>query len=114
MKEVYKEWCVTDDHIAGVVHDNAANACLVISIGAWPDIAWPDIACFAHTLQLSVRAGLDIPSVSRLIAAARKIVGYFKHSALATTALRSKQQSLIIPEHALIQDVVDGTLHISC
>ena len=35
----------------------------------------------------------------------RKLVGHFKHSAVATTALKEKQHRLGIPQHCLIQDV---------
>ena len=53
---------------------------------------------FGHTLQLSVS------SISlQMAAVGRKIVGHFKHSALATTSLKSKKASLNIPQ--LIQDV---------
>ena len=33
-------------------------------------------------------------------------MGHFKHSALATTALRQKQEQMNVPKHHLIQDVV--------
>jgi hypothetical protein len=41
----------------------------------------------------------------RLTAVCRKVVGHFKHSVLATTALKEKQKQLNIKEHHLIQDV---------
>ena len=42
----------------------------------------------------------------RLTGAARKLVGHFKHSALAMSSLKEKQKALNVPEHTLIQDVV--------
>ena len=74
-----------------VVHDNGSNVSLAVSLGKWPDVA-----CFGHTLQLSVRAGLNITAISQMVAVVRKIVAHFKHSALATTSLKSKQASLKI------------------
>ena len=90
-----------DDHIGGVVRDNGANMVLGVSL-----VGWPGIPCFGHTLQLCVEAGLNLAMVSKLTGAARKFVGHFKHSSLAMSALKEKQKTLNIPEHALIQNVV--------
>ena len=68
-------------------------------------LKWPDIPCFGHTLQLCVVAGLDNSTLNRLLAAARKLVGHFKHSPLAMGFLKEKQRAMNIPEHKLIQDV---------
>ena len=40
-----------------------------------------------------------------LIAAARKLVGHFKHSVAAVASLNEKQKAMNVPEHRLIQDV---------
>ena len=66
---------------------------------------WPHFGCAAHTLQLSVNGGLAYPTTDKAIAAARKLVGHFKHSVVATTALKEKQEELNIKQHHLIQDV---------
>ena len=66
---------------------------------------WDDLPCFGHTLQLAVKSGLDLAIISRLTAVCRKIVGHFKHSVVAMGALREKQQSMNIAQHALVQDV---------
>ena len=57
---------------------------------------------FAHTFN----KGLDANSLNQLLSLARKLVGHFKHSALATAALRQKQEQMNVPKHHLIQDVV--------
>ena len=67
---------------------------------------WPDIPCFGHTLQLCVGAGLNTIAVSKLIATARKLIGHFKHSSLAMSALMEKQKALNIPEHRLVHRLV--------
>ena len=66
---------------------------------------WGDLPCFAHTLQLAVNAGLSLAMLKRLSGMCRKIVGHFKHSAVAMGALRERQKSMNIPQHCLIQDV---------
>ena len=56
-------------------------------------------------LQLSINKDLGLSQISRLSAASRKLVGHFKHSAIAMTALKDKQVQLHINQHHLIQDV---------
>ena len=41
----------------------------------------------------------------RATAVCRKLVGHFKHSAIAMTALKQKQEQLNLEKHHLIQDV---------
>ena len=56
--------------------------------------------------QLAVNKGLDANSLNQLSSLARKLVGHFKHSALATVALRQKQEQMNVLKHHLVQDVV--------
>ena len=95
-----KEWGITDEHVSGLVRDNAANAVLGADL-----TGWPHFGCAAHTLQLSVNGGLAHPTTDKAIATARKLVSHFKHSVVATTALKEKQEQLNIKQHHLIQDV---------
>ena len=53
---------------------------------------WYTEACAGHTLQLCVKAGLEIRSIQIAIAAARRLVTHFRKSELATTALRKRQE----------------------
>ena len=94
------EWKISEKVVA-VVRDNAAN--MVLASQLLED--WDDLPCFGHTLQLAVKAGLDLAIISRLTAMCRKIVGHFKHSVVAMGALREKQQSMNIAQHALVQDI---------
>ena len=66
--------------VVALVRDNAAN---MVSASRILE-EWDDLPCFAHTLQLAVKAGLDLPVINRLSAICRKIVGHFKHSVLAS------------------------------
>ena len=100
LTKMAEEWDISHRRISAIVHDNAANAVLGAVL-----TNWPHFGCVAHTLQLCVKSGLDLPVIDRLTAASRKLVGHFKHSVVATTALREKQSQLGIPSHCLIQDV---------
>ena len=93
-----KEWGIT---VSGLVHDNAANAIVAADV-----TGWPHFGCVAHTLQLCIKSGLEIPPKSRIVSVSRKLVGYFKHSVVTMTALKEKQYQLGIEQHHLIQEVV--------
>ena len=98
--EAAKEWGITDECVSAVVSDNAANAVLGANL-----TGWPHFGCAAHILQLSVNAGLNHPTIDKVIAAARKLVTHFKHSVVASTTLKEKQVQLKVEQHHLIQDV---------
>ena len=68
--------------IPAVVTDNAAN---MVSAAEGAEIA--HVPCFAHALQLGVTEGLKTPRAARAIAAGRRLVGHFNHSAMSTQAL---------------------------
>ena len=99
--EATREWKLSADHIVSVVHDNAANVVLALELVE----ELHSSRCFAHTFQLAVNSGLDLRSIDKLTSICRKIVGHFKHSVVASEALKEKQRSLQIPEHHLLQDV---------
>jgi hypothetical protein len=84
--------------IVALVTDNAGN----MGIAA-RELESEQVCCFAHTLQLAIEDGLKLPQIAKTLAAARRVVGHFSHSVLATSALLSKQDS--IPALKLIQDV---------
>ena len=74
-------------------------------VKAMKDAAYPDLGCFAHTLQLIIHDGvLTQRAVIDALAICRKIVGHFKHSPLAYSRLKEIQQSLGLPQHHLKQD----------
>lgn len=85
------------------VHDNAANISLAMENSTFFQY---HIGCAAHTLQLSVNAGLNNDKIKKCIAAASRLVGHFKRSNNATNALRQKQTELNLPQHKLVQSVV--------
>ena len=97
---------VSEFHLCGkitdVVHNNARN--MVSAGNKCPD--WDDAGCFVHTLQLCIKPALELPSVSKLIFCARKLIGHFKHSTMVTAEMRKRQKLSELPQHELIQDVV--------
>ena len=64
---------------------------------------WEDLPCFAHTLQLAVNAGFALEEVNELIKKSGKLVGFFKKSTSASTALESAQERYKVVKHRLIQ-----------
>ena len=58
------------------------------------ELGWKSLKCSAHCLQLCLKPGFIIPSINKLLAAARKLVGHFNHSVVATQALKRKHQQI--------------------
>ena len=94
MKETATRFGLKLEQIVGFVHDEAANVELAGTLLLDSD-EWETIVCAAHRLQNAVRHGLNAsPAVVKLLALSRKMVGHFKHSALATNALNAKQREM--------------------
>ena len=85
--------------IIAYVHDNASN----ILLANTQLLEWDSSSCFAHTLQLAIIDGFKVDAVSRVVAAASRVVSHFHHSTVASQALRSKQEQQNLPQHCLIQ-----------
>ena len=56
------------------------------------DHVWKNLKYAGHCLQLSVKSGVSISLIERMIAVARKIVGHFRHSITASEALKERQE----------------------
>ena len=61
--------------------------------------------CASSVLMYRWHIPVELSQISRLSAASRKLVGHFKHSAIAMIALKDKQIQLHVSQHHLIQDV---------
>lgn len=87
--------------VPAITTDNAANM-LVAS----KEAGLPHVPCFSHSLQLSINNGLKQQTVAKAISIARKLVGHFDKSSLATQALEDHQKKMgtTHPLH-LMQDV---------
>jgi len=62
------------------------------------------LSCAAHRLQLCIEEGLLVTTIARAIGAAKKLIGHFRHSALASDALQIRQEAMGSPQRKLQQD----------
>ena len=76
-----------------------------ISWAALNRLKWPHIPCIGHTLQIAVKARLQVEATQDVLTRCQKIVGHFRHSYMTQSALEVKQARLKLPPHKLIQDV---------
>lgn len=83
------------------VHDNASNMNLAMELC---ELFPKDLGCTGHTLQLAIKAGLVLPDIAKAIDAARRVVSHFRHSSLATCALKKRQEQLGINANKLQND----------
>jgi len=60
----------------------------------WEDSHWTSFICATHHLQNAVKHAVEKQSMQKLLAKCRRLVGHFKHSALATEDLIKKQKTL--------------------
>ena len=100
LKEITERWGILR-YVLTVSHDQAANMEAAVRI-LTDEYNWQSVPCVAHRLQLCVLAGLNISAIDRLIAAAKKIVGHFSHSVVATVALKEKQDQMKIDAQKLV------------
>ena len=93
------EWGI-EGKISAVTTDNASNIVRGMAI-----LDWQHMRCVGHTLQIAIKAGLELEAVSCLTSHCRKVVGHFKCSYVAQTELETMQAALSLPVHVLVQDV---------
>lgn len=86
------EWGIKKEQVHLIIQDNAANM-----VKAMKDAAYPDLGCFAHTLQLIIHDVMLTQRFVGTLAICRQIVGNCKHSPLAYFRLKEIQQSLGLP-----------------
>ena len=77
------------------------------------DCGSESLSCAAHCLQLCVNEGLELRHIAKTIAAAKKLVGHFKHSTLATFKLHKRQEVMSIEPQLLQQAVQLGGIVLS-
>lgn len=105
--EMVKEFKI-QDKVSVIVHDQAANMQLSLRLLQEPEqnldgSRLESLPCNAHKLQLCLKAGLAINTIDRMIRCASKLVGHFRHSALASGALKTRQHQMNVDEKKLIQ-----------
>jgi zinc finger BED domain-containing protein 1 (E3 SUMO-protein ligase ZBED1) len=104
---VEEDYEIPKEKICGVVHDNARNVMKMneVLVEELECKSWQSISCAAHSLQLVVKAGLQVDAIQELVSSVRKLVGHFKHSTTAVSALQKEQVGMGIPQHKLKHDV---------
>ena len=98
LASLLQSWNVTGK-VCGAITDNAGNiknAIRLLGIEHFP--------CVAHTLQLSIKRGLEVVKVRQVLGRCRKLVEHFQKSLNETYHLREKQEMLKLPQHKLIQE----------
>ena len=81
----------------------------------WDSVEWESLVCAAHRLQNAVKNAVEKRAMQNLLAKCRRLVGHFKHSALATNGLDEKQKALgFKPTRHVVQEVAtrwNSTFH---
>uniref|UniRef100_A0A8C3JZA4 BED-type domain-containing protein n=1 Tax=Calidris pygmaea TaxID=425635 RepID=A0A8C3JZA4_9CHAR len=65
---------------------------------------WSEVPCAARTLQLCVKAGLEVQEVEEALAVARGIIRYFQQDPKATRSLTSKLEAINKSQLKLVAD----------
>ena len=84
LEELFDRWGIDKSDIPAIVTDSAANVRKGARI-----LDIPNPPCFAHNLQLAVRAGLEQDMVAELVSEAKQMVTYVHHSSVASAKIRS-------------------------
>ncbi|XP_044596522.1 E3 SUMO-protein ligase ZBED1-like [Cotesia glomerata] len=102
LKEGLSSWNLYEKVIA-VVHDNAPYIVAAIR-DYWSNDSEIDVSvrCFCHSLQRVVERTLKNDVLSECLRKVSAVVGHFKHSNKASTALTSAQKKYRLPNHRLI------------
>jgi len=102
--DVIAQYDLSPSKVSAIVHDNGSN--MVAAAKKLEALhGWSSVRCVAHTIQLVVNAVLQSVSISDTLTSARRVVEYFKRSALATSMLHAKQEQMSAPDHQMIMDV---------
>ena len=93
MEEMLSTFDISFDKVIAFVHDSSANINLA-GQQLHDKYGWHTEACAGHTIQLCVKAGLSVRVIEVAIVAARRLVGHFRRSELATSGLRKRQEMM--------------------
>jgi hypothetical protein len=101
LKSILKFWNI-ENKVSAVLCDHTANMVKAINSKDQTYL----VRCTAHSIQLSINAGLHNDMVKELIDKLRKIVGYFNRSASAQNEVENEQEKCSEKKHKLVQDCV--------
>lgn len=79
--------------LAGITTDNASNMKVPAGGLEFCTKQHAHVSCFAHTLQLAVDDGLKLEEIDIAATKARKLVGHFNRSTVASDALENYQHT---------------------
>ncbi|XP_065892775.1 E3 SUMO-protein ligase ZBED1-like [Dysidea avara] len=101
IKEVLESYEIADRTVSSIVRDQGSNmrrATDLLQI----EKGWAGVNCSAHILQLCISDGFkNNTSIDRALGAARKLVGHFHHSTLATAELYKQQSQMNMNQQKL-------------
>ena len=100
LSSVANAWKIYD-RVTTLGTDNARNMTSAVNL-----LPFEHMPCIAHSLQLSVKAGLTESGIDNILDKSRKIVGHFKHSPANSVELKGHQERLKLSKQALMQDVI--------
>ena len=83
LDDAFSEWKLNEKCITGFV-DNARNI-----INAWQLMDKQHILCFAHTMNLAVKKGLEEDSIGGVLGKCRRLISHFNHSDQKKQALKA-------------------------
>ena len=84
IKEVLTSYKIPDSGMSSIVHDQGYNMRQASDI-LFNEKGWISVCCSAHMLQLCISDGFKSTTcIDRALGAAKKLVGHFHHSTLAT------------------------------
>ena len=99
---VTEEFSISDK-IVCIVHDQGSNMVLCMRL-LNEERNWDSLRCSAHCLQLCINSSLSsVSTVDTMIAQAKKLVAHFRHSVVASEALKARQTQMGVDEKKLIQ-----------
>ena len=102
LKEITASYDLEQSKLVALVHDQGSNMRLSGEMME-EEMNCESLCCAAHCLQLCVEEGLSVTAVSRAVGAAKKLVGHFRHSALASNELKKRQEEMGKPPKTLHQ-----------
>ena len=96
-EDILQQWNLDPQKMAGLTTDNASN-----NKKAFKQYQW--LPCFGHNLDLAVRKGLSLESVSLSLSKLRKLISSFNRSSKRKRELFKKQAERGLPQHKPIHD----------
>ena len=102
IKEVLTSYEIPDSGVSSIVHDQGSNMRRASDI-LFNEKGWISVWCSTHMLQLCISDGFkSTTSIDRALGAARKLVGHFHRSTLATAELYKQQVEMNMGKQKLM------------